>query len=378
VFLNVPIESSSSRAITFATIASCALSTFCAAACEFQPQAQTVPGPEAADLATRTHGVVALVQPVGGIQTVRLPDQDTRSPRAPDTGKLPVHCLAGPDALGRIAFIENDMIGKRHALVVLDAQGKETRIFEAQGDALWEHAVGWSLALDASGRRAAFVARAKGVQLKDPDALLMQGELEIWDLAKRERLAATVSALDDMLSWFPDGKHLAYATLIDSSEAQALLRAHVAAEDRFGVKTSAWARVPVVHVLDVETGETRKLHVGERPIVSPDGQTVLLRDFELHWRLLDLDSNRSKPFEAAGAIYPGAIAIVDTNTVLYWAWPTEGAQAKYTEHNSPLRGPKQMRSLKLVDLRDGRFQTAVPYVDPRLQVSFGPDVAKDR
>jgi hypothetical protein len=105
--------------------------------------------------------------------------------------------------------------------------------------------------------------------------------------------------------------------------------------------------------------------------VSPDGQLVLLRDFELNWRILDLDSNQSRSFKAAGAIYPGALAFVDPSTVLYWAWPTEGSEIGLTEHNSPLVGPKQLRALKLVDLTDGRFQTVVPFVDPRISISFG-------
>ena len=71
-------------------------------------------------------------------------------------------------------------------------------------------------------------------------------------------------------------------------------------------------------------------------------------------------------------MYPGAIAFVDSDTLLYWAWPTEGSEIKYTKHDSPLVGKKPMRALKLVDLRDGRFQTAVPFVDPRREVSFGP------
>jgi hypothetical protein len=36
-----------------------------------------------------------------------------------------------------------------------------------------------------------------------------------------------------------------------------------------------------------------------------------------------------------------------------------------------LVGKKQMRALKLVDLRDGRFQTVLPSIDPRHRVSFG-------
>jgi hypothetical protein len=330
-----------------------------------------VPGPEATDLISRVRGWIVMSQPVGGIQTIRLPGLESATPREPDTGLLPVHIVSNPDSMGRIAFVENDMMNKRHALALLDADGKTEPIFEAPGDALWDHTVGGYLAFAPDGTRVALVARGKGVQNHSPDAYLKEGELEIWRLDERQRISMPMPAYDDMMAWFPDGKRLLYTAFVASAEGKKLLRTHVKPEETFGLKTAAWERVPVIHVLDTESGQSRALHVGERPIVSPDGRLVILRDFELHWRVLDLESNQSKPFEAVGSIYPGAIAFVDPNTVLYWAWPTEGSEAKYTEHNSPLVGAKQMRALKLVDLRDGRFQTVVPFVDPRRSVSFG-------
>ncbi len=335
----------------------------------------TVPGPEATDLVARTRGHVLVTRPVGGIESIRLPGLVSTTPRTPDSGLLPVHSLAGPDARGRSVFVENDMLGERHALRTLSATGETETVFEARGDALWEHAVGHHLALDGGGRLVALVARAEGVQNRDPDALLMEGELEIWNLDERRRVGASVRALDDTLSWFPGAERLVYTGFVERDEAAKLLRAHVPAGDAFGQATIDWKRVPVVHEFDLSTGRSKALHVGERPLVSPDGKRILLRDFALRWRVLELDTSESRPFEAAvevlGAIYPGAIAFVDSHTVLFWAWPTEGAPVRFTSHNSPLVGPKQMRALKLVDLRNGSFQTVAPSIDPRWAVSFG-------
>jgi hypothetical protein len=337
---------------------------------------KTVPGPEATDLVGRARGVVVITHPVGGIDTVRLPGLEAGAPRKADSELLPAHSVSGPDASGRIAFVENDMIGKRHALGLLSSDGKNDKVFDGEGDALWEHAVGENLALDPRGERIAFVARAKGVQNHAPDAYLMEGELEIWSTSKKERVASGSSAHDDLMAWSPDGKRLLYTAFLAPADAEKVLRKHVTPDDAFGRATLRWAHVPVVHELDLETRSSRAVHCGERPVLSPDGKRLLVRDFELHWRIVDLEKDESRPFEARGAIYPGAIAFVDPETVLYWSWPTEGAAVKTTEHNSPLVGAKQMRALKLVDLGDGRFQTVVPYIDPRRSVSFGPGASE--
>jgi len=347
------------------------LSLCCASQDTGKSSNPTVPGSEAQDLVARTHGRIVLTLPVGGIETIQLPELATTTPRKPDAGLLPAHSLAGPDSLGRIAFVENDMMQERHKLELLQPDGTTPTVFEAPGDALWGHAVGKYLAMNEQGTRIALVARSEGVQFRNPDAYLMEGELEIWRTEDRQRAPGKIAACDDVLSWFPDGKRLLYTALIPAEQARELRLAHVQPEDEFARANLGWERVPAVHLLDTVTGEIRALHVGERPIASPDGRVVVLQDFENHWRVLDLESGRSRPFEAAGAVDPGAIAFVDVDTLLYWAWPTDGSEIQFTKNNSPLVGKKPMRALKLVDLRDGRFQTAVPFVDPRRSVSFG-------
>ena len=130
-------------------------------------------------------------------------------------------------------------------------------------------------------------------------------------------------------------------------------------------------QVPVVHVMDTTTGRTEALHVGLGPVVSADGTRVLMRDFKRRWRMLDLDRQRSEPVSAPGRAWPGAIALYDGDLLLYWAWPTEGTELRWTRHNSTLVGPKPMLTLKVADLRTGDFRTVVPYIDPRRDVSYG-------
>jgi len=65
------------------------------------------------------------------------------------------------------------------------------------------------------------------------------------------------------------------------------------------------------------------------------------------------------------------IALLEDDLVLYWSLPTAGAPARFTKNNSPLVGPKPMPTIKLAEIRSQRFQTVLPYIDPRDRLSFG-------
>jgi len=110
-------------------------------------------------------------------------------------------------------------------------------------------------------------------------------------------------------------------------------------------------------------------------VVSADGQAVLVGDENRAWTRVEVATGR-----ASAVAWPGAVEMWPTGTVVAWpardlvlSWclPTEGAPIKYTTSNSPLRGPKQMLTLKLSRLNSDKFQTVVPYIDPRTKVSFG-------
>jgi hypothetical protein len=57
--------------------------------------------------------------------------------------------------------------------------------------------------------------------------------------------------------------------------------------------------------------------------------------------------------------------------VIYWGLPTAGTNIAYTKNNSPLSGPKEMLTIKIAEINTTKFQTIVPYIDPRKAVSFG-------
>ena len=67
----------------------------------------------------------------------------------------------------------------------------------------------------------------------------------------------------------------------------------------------------------------------------------------------------------------GTIGAPSQKLVLYWGWPTDGTAIEYTEHYSPLGGPKPMLTIKVAEVNSAKFCTVVPYLDPRAQVSFG-------
>ena len=51
-----------------------------------------------------------------------------------------------------------------------------------------------------------------------PKAFLNVGKLEIWDVLRKKPLAVDTKALNEPMSWFPDGKRLAYVRLVPRNQ----------------------------------------------------------------------------------------------------------------------------------------------------------------
>jgi hypothetical protein len=349
---------------------------------EAEREASTVPGPESDKLLPATTGHVLFAfgadqpdgLPVGDIVAVQLPTLKATIVR-PTTPENPVdsptiHALSGPDAEGRIAYIEDhffvaDEKNRRHSLKTIRLDGtRDTELFTRPGDAMWAHKgeIGDELALSPVGGRVAFRSGLVNVQM--PLALVNLGTVEIWDVEKKARTGTSLKVLEG-LAWFPDGKRLAYVKFVDPKVAAARGRP----TDSFVESFRGWDQVPVVFIRDVDAETESFLHVGWHPVVSLDGRSVLVADKEYAWRRVDAATGKS-----IDATWPGQwmpIASPTESIVLSLCLPTKGMKIRFTEHNSPLVGPKEMLSLKLARVNTNEFQTVVPDIDPRTRVSFG-------
>ena len=337
---------------------------------------KTVPGPESNDLRPRVRGYLLMAPDSRQITALELPSgKETiiKPGRPSDPNDDPtIHMLSGPDSEGRIAYIEDHFFvpndkDRRHLLKMIKLDGtQETELFSRPGDAMWKRKgeIGDHLALSPIGGRVAIISGLKGAQM--PRALLQEGSIEIWELTTKTGRKTEIKAIDDGLAWFPDGKRLAFVKLVKPEEGWKEQQ-----EVFFGSTYRGWERVPAVFIRDVESGTESFVAVGWRPVISPDGRSVLVADADPRsYRRIDLEQGKM-----SGVKWPGAwrepIAWPAEDIALSWCLPTQGREIKYTQNNSPLVGPKLMLSLKLTRFNTNEFETVVPYIDPRHRISFG-------
>lgn len=344
-------------------------------------QERTIPGPESDKLAAATTGYVLVDVPQDGITAFRLPTLQTTVVRpavALNPNDMPsIHVLSGPDSEGRIAYLEDhffvsDEKQRRHLLKTIRLDGtQDTELFSRPGDAMWAKSpagkgeVGANLALSPRQGQVAFLSELVPVQM--PSAYLHEGSLEVWDVEKRAGSKIGVKALDNGLAWFPDGKRLAYVKFVEPDALGGQNRD----AGTFGKSFRRWNKVPVVFVRDVTAGTESQLHLGWWPIVAFDGRTVLVHDSAGACQRVDVATGKSTAVTWPGVVGSGAVANPAPDIVLSWCLPTKGSPIKYTENNSPIRGPKQMLAIKLARMNGDEFQTVVQHVDPRWRVSFG-------
>lgn len=348
------------------------------------PQVPTVAAPESKRLASRVHGYIVWSESRGKIAALSLPEMRESVVRSPapegvDTFST-VHALSGPDDQGRIAFVEDHFFvanekERKHVLKTVRIDGtSDARIFERSGSAMWagSHAgrgeIGDHLALAPSGGKVAFLSDLTPRQM--PGLLWNAGLIEVWDVVKKTQITTIPGAIDQPMSWLPDGKRLCYVRLVARQE----LPQATVDPDRFGGFLKSRDQLPAVFVFDMDTGRSRFLHVGWLPVVASDGKSALVGGWvsraELAWSRVDMETGESKPVRWPGDAQ-GAIAAVPGDLVVYWGWPTEGAVAQFTQHNSQASGRRPMLTIKVALLDSAEYQTLMPYLDPRANVCFG-------
>lgn len=320
---------------------------------------------ETPGIARRISGTLLVTQPVGGILGVPLPTGREFPVRTPNDNRCPVYSISGPDSTARVAYLETCASSYRLKLGTLDGSADQ-EIFAREGtleQGVMALGAGRCLALSRMGGRLAFLSQLRGRQLDEPAAFLYVGRLELWSVEEKAGGDSEITGLDAGLSWFPDGRRLAYVELVPRDQ----IRPSVGGTYADG-SLAKWAAVPVVYILDTETRVRTFLHPGWKPVVSSDGKTVLVSDFNGRWRLVDVRSGSSIPARWPAA-WGDAIALLDSEIVLYWGAPRSGIWARYTFLGS--MGPKRLVSMKVAELNSVAYETVIPYIDPRKEVSFG-------
>lgn len=337
----------------------------------------TVAGPESTVMLSKVSGVIVTTEQSGHgltrLEVIHLPSLERTSltPITEGSDQI-ITGFSGPDETGTIVYIHSTL--DNHYLKTIKSDGtKDQIIFERPGG--FASTGVKDLAIAPTGGHVAFlsgVALSNGVQMQNPPSYLTMGRLEIWDINEKTAvdlppITAVSSWSTPFLSWFPDGKKLAFVELVPKQ--QALISG--ADLKAFASAYPGWEKVPIVTLLDIQTGKKEEIHSGFAPVVSWDGTQILAQFTAQSMIAVDEVSKGSRPITLPGA-HGFAFAIPKRDLFLYWGLPTAGAAPAYSPFGS-FRAGLQMVSIKVADGHTGSFQTVVYPIDPRNSASFGRD-----
>jgi hypothetical protein len=264
----------------------------------------------------------------------------------------PVRQLSAPDDRGAVAIV-TAAAGERRYAVRLLADGRERTVIEGTGDPLWDDPIG-APALSGDGQWLLAVAQPQAEARYQP---LFVGLLRCWNTGDgRERTlrAKPVLALGERPAWASSSREIVYAAPGPQGLASAAPLAPAMQPD------------PQIRRLDLATGRDELLTAGHHPVLSSDGQSMLLRPpGPRGWRWWHIASASAQPMApVAGLRVP--LALVDSRYLIYTGEPSPGAPVGNTVNNSPLAGPKPMLALKVSNLASGAHETLLDGIDPRL------------
>ena len=304
----------------------------------------TVDGPEDPSLLVGTLGTLVAVDWLepDTLQVIRLPGLERRT--VPLVGDA--ETLTGPDAEGRVVYIDCDSFGpSEYRLRVVSLRtGDDAVLLERKGDLNPSS----SIALSPTGGQLAFTSSIdRGGYDYTP------WMLELIDISTGHSTQIEGEIKQHHPLWFPDSQQLALVEWRDS--------------DHFMVAS----------ILNVSSRERRVLREGQTygmaRGVSADGHAVLFGDGGPMCRV-DASTGRilDEPFGLIGAAYGDSptnswvlIADLGSDKILYDGLPTTGTQQQLV---AGFRSGAKW-TVKLCDTHTGAFVTVIPQVWG--EVSYG-------
>jgi len=305
-------------------------------------------------LVDETRAVVALDVPSGTQREVlRL------------TGDETVFAVAGPNNHGVAAVAVNNMMAKRHRLVRIDvATGQSKTIFERDGDALWESAIGSNIAIARDSDVAVIFVGKDNVQLSDPPAYMSRGEIQTVDLSTGKTKTVAKDGLEDPMAISADGQRVWYVAEYARKKARQLP----------GGEQLTDSGSPASTVFVYHDGQSQAVAPGWGATLSDNEETLVLSGNWTPASILDLTTKKvgwSPLQKHMGSIHwlSGKGVFVAT------AQPIRAEDVEFTKNNG-MPGPRPL--LRIVAVQPGDDKVALLWkgIDPRKRWSFGTWRAK--
>jgi hypothetical protein len=333
--------------------------------CHRKRLVRVVPGPETPNLAASVHGCIVMDRPVGGLEMITLPSKRVVSIRQADVGEPAIWALAGPNEVGKIVTLEDGPTGFALSVQSVSTSARKM-IWKFDAGERVGSGLGRNIAISSGDDFVSFLDHCKESSSREIEELGRVCRLQVLDLKTLSIRATIADVLDSGLCWLPAGNQLAYTTAMPRSQVA------TASVGDNGVRASfaSLSVLPVISIFDLVSKLHREVAVGWEPVFSASGRYLLLHGFHDQFAVTEVSSGATRglnwPGNAGGAI------TFDEDWVLFLGYPTAGRPVRWSGHNSPLVGKKQLLALKVARPSDDSFETVIDGVDPRQQISFGP------
>lgn len=308
---------------------------------------ERVEGPEDPTLEETLDGTLLVSTDGGALHLMGVPPRDT-TVIVPDTTSGYVSFADGPSASGTVAFIESHMDTETHQLKVQDSVSSQAdTIFEREGDVLWKQPVG-PPALSPQGHRVALVRNPTLDYQSDVPHYAGRGRflgtLELWGVEKKTADTLRREVQSHSLSWLDERRLVVTAS---DSGAERRITLPPGYEER---------GMPLVTVVNVETGTQTPLLRASHPIACAGGESLLVRDGAGTWWRVDLTADTLSQAQWPGN-WKGAIGCSSEGHAVYWGLPTQGTGQVFAPGEGADRVPAG--DVKVAMMGTRRFATLV-------------------